>query len=83
MVALAWNLKAWWALWPTESSGRWQARHRAEKATVLGMEFKAFLNAFMRLPCQIVRTGRRLIYRVLSWNSWQPLFFRTLDALRC
>jgi hypothetical protein len=83
MTALAWNLKAWWALWPTETPGRWQERHRREKATLLGMEFKTFVNAFMRLPCQIVRTGRRLIYRVLSWNPWQPLFFRTLAQLRC
>jgi hypothetical protein len=83
MTSLAWNLKAWFALWPTETSGRWQERHRREKRTVLGMEFKAFANAFLRMPCQIVRTGRRLVYRLLSWNPWQPLFFRTLAQLRC
>jgi hypothetical protein len=27
------------------------------------MEFKTFVNAFMRLPYQIVRAGRQLIYR--------------------
>lgn len=83
MTSLAWNLKAWWALWPSETPGRWCERYRAEKATVLGMEFKTFVNAFMRMPCQIVRTGRRLIYRLLSWNPWQSLFFRTLSQLRC
>jgi len=83
MTALAWNLKAWWALWPTETPGRWQDRHRREKETVLGMEFKTFVNAFLRLPCQIIRSSRRLIYRLLSWNPWHPLFFRTLDQLRC
>jgi hypothetical protein len=83
MTALAWNLKAWWALWPTESPGRYQERHRQEKATVLGMEFKTFVNAFLRLPCQIIHAGRRLVYRLLSWNPWQPLFFRTFAQLRC
>jgi len=83
MTALAWNLKAWWALWPTETPGRWQERQRREKTTVLGMEFKTFVNAFLRLPCQIVRTGRQLIYRFLSWNPWQPIFFRTVAQLRC
>jgi hypothetical protein len=83
MVSLAWNLKAWWALWPTESPGRWAARHRQEKETVLRMEFKTFINAFLRLPCQLLRAGRRLIYRLLNWNPWQGLFFRALDQLRC
>jgi hypothetical protein len=83
MVALAWNLKAWWALWPQESPGRWAARHREEKETVLRMEFKTFVNAFMRMPCQIIRAGRRLIYRLTNWNPWQGVFFRALDQLRC
>ena len=83
MVALAWNLKAWWALWPTETPGRWAERQRQEKETALRMEFKTFVNAFMRLPSQIVRTGRRLIYRLLSWNPWNGMFFRVLDQLRC
>jgi Transposase DDE domain group 1 len=83
MTSLAWNLKAWWALWPTETPGRWNERHRQEKATVLGMEFKTFINAFMRMPCQIVRTGRRILYRLLNWNPWQHVFFRTFAQLRC
>ena len=83
MAALAWNLKAWWALWPTEPPGRWHEPHQRDKHSVLGMEFKTFVNAFLRMPCQLVRAGRRLIYRLLSWNPWQPLFFRTLEQLRC
>ena len=81
MTALAWNMKAWWALWPIEAPGRWQERHRREKTTMLGMEFRTFVNAIVRLPCQIARTGRRLIYRMLSWNPWHPLFFRTYEQI--
>jgi hypothetical protein len=83
MTALAWNLKAWWALTLPETPGRWQEQHRAEKRWVLGLEFKAFANAFIRLPCQIVRTGRRLVYRLLSWNPYQRIFFRVVSVLRC
>jgi hypothetical protein len=83
MTALAWNLKAWWALTLPEEPGRWQQRHREEKRWVLGLEFKAFVNAFVRLPCQIVRGGHRLIYRLLSWNPHQRIFFRVVAALRC
>lgn len=83
MTALAWNLKAWFALWPTEGPGRHIERHQQEKQTILGMEFKTFINAFLRMPCQIVQSGRRLIYRLLSWNPWQRTFFRTFAQLRC
>ncbi len=83
MTALAWNLKAWWALTLPERPGRWQPKHRAEKQWVLGLEFKTFLNAFVRLPCQIVRTAGQLVYRLLGWNPYQPIFFRLVSALRC
>ena len=83
MTAQAWNLKAWLALQLDEQPGRWAERHRADKQTVLTMEFKTFVNAFMRLPCQIIRTSGKLVYRLLSWNPWQYVFFRMLDTLRC
>jgi len=83
MTALAWNLKAWWALLLPESPGRWQARYREEKQRVLKQEFKSFLHAFILLPCQIIRTGRKLIYRLLGWNPHLPIFFRLLNKLQC
>ena len=82
MTALAWNLKAWWALWLPEQR-RWRDKHRAEKHGILRMEFRTFLNAFIKIPCQIVRTGRKLIYRVLHYNPHLPVFFRLCSALRC
>jgi len=82
MTALAWNLKAWWALWLPEG-GRWREKHQAEKHRVLRMEFRTFLNAFIKIPCQIVRSGRKLIYRVLSYNPHLPVFFRLSTVLRC
>jgi hypothetical protein len=83
MTALAWNLKAWWALTLPEVPGRWQGQHRADKRWVLGLEFKTFVQAFVRLPCQILRTGGKLVYRLLSWNPYQPIFFRLVSVLRC
>jgi len=81
MTALAWNLKAWWALHLSDSDGPRDEQQRPEKQRVLRMEFKTFLNAFMQLPCQIVRTSRRLIYRLLGWNPWSGVFFRLVDRL--
>lgn len=81
MASLAWTMKAWFALSLPET-GRWAAKYKSEKSTVLRMEFKTFLNAFLRVPCQIIRGGRRIIYRLLSWNPWQHVFLRAVDALR-
>jgi hypothetical protein len=83
MTALAWNLKAWWALMLPVTPGRWQEQHQEEKQWVLGLEFKTFVQAFVRLPCQIVRTGRQLVYRLLSWNPYQRIFWRLVTVLRC
>jgi hypothetical protein len=83
MTALAWNLKAWWALLLPVAPGRWQQRHREEKQWALGLEFRTIVQAFIRLPCQIVRTGRRLVYRLLAWNPHQRIFWRLVTALRC
>jgi hypothetical protein len=80
MAALAWTLKAWFALRLPET-GRWAARYAAEKAAVLRMEFKAFLHAFMLIPVQVVRTSRRLVFRLLAWNPWQAVFLRGVDQL--
>jgi hypothetical protein len=82
MTALAWTLKAWWALSLPESSGRWHERHAEEKRRILRMEFKTFLNAFIILPCQVIRTGRRIILRLLAWNPRAHIFFRLLKHLR-
>jgi hypothetical protein len=81
MASLAWSLKAWAALM-VPVTGRWRTKHTREKETLLRMEFRTFLNAFVLLPAQIARTGRRLIYRFLSWNPWQHVFFRLVDVLR-
>jgi len=81
MAALAWTLKAWFAL-RLPTTGRWATQYAAEQAAVLRMEFKAFLNAFMLIPVHVVRTSRRLVFRLLAWNPWQAVFLRGFDQLR-
>jgi len=80
MGSLAWTLKAWAALLLPET-GRWAEQHRQEKHRLLRMEFTTFVNAFIQVPCQLVRTGRRIVYRLLSWNPWQHVFLRLIERL--
>jgi hypothetical protein len=70
--ALAWNLKVWLALLqPRLSQG----------AKLLGMEFRAFVQEVMLLPCQIVRAGRQLVYRLLAWNAWADMLCQVRERL--
>jgi hypothetical protein len=73
MAALAWNLKSWYGLLMPNREGGLE---------LVKAEFRRFLNAIMLIPCQIVRTARRVIYRVLGYNGWLADFFATWERLQ-
>ena len=81
MASLAWSLKAWAALL-LPVHGRWKEKHTRERHRLLRMDFSTFRNALINVPAQVVRTGGRIVLRVLAWNRWQSAFFRLLDGLR-
>ena len=83
MTSLAWNLKAWLTLRLPEQPGRQRQERQAEKQKLFKLEFRTFVNYFLRLPAQIVKSGRQLIVRLWGWNVWQSAFFRLADSLRC
>jgi hypothetical protein len=82
MASLAWTLKAWCALLLPTPAGPWQSRYQAERQALLKMEFKRFVNSLIQLPCQIVRTSRKIVYRLLSWNPWAASLLRLSEAMR-
>ncbi len=73
IAALAWSLKAWLALLQPRA---------ADRQALLAMGFKRFLAEVVLLPCQVVRAGRRLLYRLLQWNPWVDLLCRAVEVLR-
>jgi hypothetical protein len=82
MTALAWNLKAWTALW-LPVIGRWEEKHRREKQELLQMEFRKFVNVMLKIPCQIVKASRKIIYRLLNVTPWLSVFHRLTTVLNC
>jgi len=82
MTALAWSLKAWLALRLAETPGRGAEERRAQKQKLLKLEFRTFVNSWMRIPCQVVKTGGKLVCRLLAWNAWQETFFRLSEQFR-
>jgi hypothetical protein len=80
IAAVAWSLKVWFGLL-IPVSPRQRDQHEAQRDAVVRMDFRTFVQRFVLIPAQIVRTGRRLVYRLLAWRPDLPVFFRLLDAL--
>lgn len=73
MAALAWNLKAWFGL---------MVPNRERGLELVKMEFRSFLASVLLLPAQIIRAGRKIIYRILGYNRWLKELFATWERLR-
>jgi hypothetical protein len=82
MASLAWTLKTWCALLLPTPAGRWHQRYMAQRQELLKMEFKRFVNSLIHLPCQIVKAGGLILYRLLSWNPWVEPLLRLSEAMR-
>ncbi len=80
MASLAWTLKTWFALM-LPVTPRWREKHEAERNLVLRMEFRTFLQQLVMVPAQILRTGHRIVFRLLAWRPQLSLLFRLLDAV--
>ena len=64
IATLAWNLKAMLALTLPESP---------DTRMLLKMEYRRFVREMVKIPAQILHTGRRLVYRLLSLGLWGKL----------
>jgi len=80
MTSLAWTLKAWCALM-LPVSPRWETQHQQQRDRILTMEFRTFRAALIDIPCQIVKTGRHIRWRIQTYNPWLRTLFHLLDAL--
>jgi hypothetical protein len=64
IATLAWNLKAMLALTLPEFP---------DTRLLLKMEYRRFVREVVKIPAQILYTGRRLVYRLLSLGLWGKL----------
>jgi len=60
IASLAWDLKAWLGL---------LLPYRPLGLAIIRMEFKRFLNTFIRIPCLIIKTGGRIRYKIVGYND--------------
>jgi putative NIF3 family GTP cyclohydrolase 1 type 2 len=69
IASLAWSLKAWAALGikPAGNAASREEQTRV-KNKLLAMDFTTFRDRVLMVPAQIIRGGRRIIYRLLSYR---------------
>jgi hypothetical protein len=73
MAALAWNLKAWFALLVVDEE---------TSRTILAMEFRRFWLGLIMIPAQIVKTARKVVFRFVGYNGWLLTLLDTWKDLR-
>ena len=75
ITSLAWNLKTWMSICLPKTM-------KAEGREIRRMEFRRFLNSLMLLPCQVVKTGRRVVLRLLTWSPWAHVLLDATEHFR-
>lgn len=88
IASLAWSLKCWSGLMIRPEGTAAQKQHQRDtKHLLLRMEFHTFLQTVIQIPAQIIRTSRRLIYRLLTFRCTAEIVFmlfeHTARPLRC
>lgn len=63
IATLAWNLKIWLSILLPQRLARDLRR----------MEYRRFLHSVMLVPCQVLRTARQMVLRLLTYTPWAEL----------
>ena len=63
IATLAWNVKIWLSILLPKRLARELRR----------MEYRRFLHSVMLVPCQVLRTARQLVLRLLTYTPWAEL----------
>ena len=73
IASMAWDLKAWFGL---------LLPYRPLGLSIVRMEFKRFLNTFIKIPCLIVRTSRQIHYRLVGYNEKLSHVIRFSESIK-
>jgi len=73
MAGLAWNLKAWFGLLVPDAK---------RSREIVTMEFRRFWQGVIMIPAQVVKTARKVVLRLMGYNSWMKTLLDTWEVLR-
>lgn len=77
-TSLAWSMKAWYGLLLPKATDH----DKAVRQRIISMEYRTFLNAFIRLPCLVVQSARRTTIRLLARTRWTPWLLEGLARMQ-
>jgi len=73
VASLAWDLKAWYGM---------LMPYRALGLSIIRMEFKRFVQTFIKIPCLILKSGRAIKYRIIGYNNRLKSILTHADFIR-
>ena len=73
IASLAWDLKAWYGM---------LMPYRALGLSIIRMEFKRFVQTFIKIPCLILKSGRAITYRIIGYNNRLKSMLNHVDFMR-
>lgn len=73
IASLSWDLKAWYGL---------LLPYRALGRSIVRMEFKKFIHTFIQIPCLIIKSGRKITYRLVGYNDQLKHIFKMFHRMR-
>ena len=56
-------------------------KRQSDKRRIVRMDFRTFCQSLIQIPAQILSSGRRLIYRLLTWTPSVETLFRVHDCV--
>jgi hypothetical protein len=71
IASLAWSLKAWFGM---------TLPRAADRADIARIQFKSFVQTVMLVPCQVLRTARRTVLRLVRYTSRARLLLRSMES---
>ena len=82
IASLALTLKTWSGMIIRVEGRKAQREQRQQvRSRIIRMEFTTFLNAFIQIPAQIIRTSRRLRCRLLTYRPSVDLLLLMHDQV--
>lgn len=73
ICSLAWNIKSWLGLFMPDE---------IKRKKIIACEFKSFQNRIINIPCQIIKSGRKIIYNFLNYHGWVNIFYDTFQVIK-